>query len=404
MPAPWIGRLLRYWPATRYLLRDEFTTARAAGLVGGMPAEPGPGIHTVTDTESKLSIANGALTFAGGRASPGWGDPRTFYTTIRRVPGQVMLLSLNYSTVGNSSIGLAASSSGAGLIPNGFYPQSTTSLQNGSGVAVAGGLAAATTYTFVICLRATGYFLFIRGGVYAQWTLLWFGGTDSSANLFPILTNYNATFTADSIHIPTKLWLPTPLVSDAFTGMRTGLGSSDGVGHAEANGGWGVAWVRQIGTTALSGAAAICMALDGGIAIATANAGTVNVLHSAKLTRGTGTAGVVVRYKDSSNYVYAIHNGTNVQLIKRVANVETTLINVVATYAAGATLLVIADATKFRLYYNNVFIGTEQTIADADLQTGTAHGLYYTDTDSTLDDCVAWARGDEGQYAILDSM
>lgn len=39
-----------------YLLRDEFTTTRAAGAVNGTAAEPGAGTRTVTDTESKLRI------------------------------------------------------------------------------------------------------------------------------------------------------------------------------------------------------------------------------------------------------------------------------------------------------------------------------------------------------------
>lgn len=56
--------------AQSYTLQDQFTTALSAGSVNGTSAEPTGGTRTVTDTESKLSIASGALTFAGGKATP----------------------------------------------------------------------------------------------------------------------------------------------------------------------------------------------------------------------------------------------------------------------------------------------------------------------------------------------
>ena len=49
------------WGGVSYLLRDEFTSALAAGSVNGTAAEPGPGTRAVTDANSKLSITGGAL-------------------------------------------------------------------------------------------------------------------------------------------------------------------------------------------------------------------------------------------------------------------------------------------------------------------------------------------------------
>ena len=121
------------------------------------------------------------------------------------------------------------------------------------------------------------------------------------------------------------------------------------------------------------------------------------------LVRGTGTPGLVFRYQDSSNYGYAVHNGTNAQLHKVVAGVDTTLVNAAATYSAGAVVRVICYGTKWRLYYNNAFIGTEQTVSDAALQSGTGVGWYSTDTDSTGDLFLVHARGTGGEHNALDA-
>ena len=73
--------------ATKYLLRDEFVTALAAGLLNGTAGEPLGG-RAVVDTENKLSIgATGLLTFSGGKADAAFGDPSIWYPAITRVAG-----------------------------------------------------------------------------------------------------------------------------------------------------------------------------------------------------------------------------------------------------------------------------------------------------------------------------
>jgi hypothetical protein len=68
-------------------------------------------------------------------------------------------------------------------------------------------------------------------------------------------------------------------------------------------------------------------------------------------------------------------------------------------------LRVVASGSAFRVYYNNAAVGTEQTISDAALQSGTAHGLYTTDTGNTFDDFTVYARGTDGEYdTILDAI
>ena len=70
--------------ASAWILRDEFNTALSAGSVHGTTSEPSGHTRTVKDTENKISIADGKLTFSGGKASPAVGDPAIWYPAIDR--------------------------------------------------------------------------------------------------------------------------------------------------------------------------------------------------------------------------------------------------------------------------------------------------------------------------------
>ena len=68
------------------------------------------------------------------------------------------------------------------------------------------------------------------------------------------------------------------------------------------------------------------------------------------------------------------------------------------TYVAGATLRVIKDATKYRVYYNNALVGSEQTISDAGIIDNTIHGLFSTYSGNSFDNFTLWARGTGAEY------
>lgn len=135
-----------------------------------------------------------------------------------------------------------------------------------------------------------------------------------------------------------------------------------------------------------------------------------DVVASADIVMTAGTqAGLVTNLDSTSspaNFLIAYHDGTEVYLDKCVGGVYTTLINTAATYSAGATLRVITytsgGSLKVRVYYNNVFIGTEQTVSDAGIISNTKHGLFSTYSANTFDNYTLFARGSEGQYAALD--
>jgi hypothetical protein len=119
----------------------------------------------------------------------------------------------------------------------------------------------------------------------------------------------------------------------------------------------------------------------------------------------TGTQAGLVLNLDSTlspaNFVIAYHTGTAIMLEKCIAGVYTTLINVANTFVANATLRVIKDDRKYRLYYNNAFIGTEQTISDAGIINNKNHGLFSTYSGNTFDNFSVFPRGTGNEYSML---
>jgi hypothetical protein len=130
---------------------------------------------------------------------------------------------------------------------------------------------------------------------------------------------------------------------------------------------------------------------------------TANVLAEVAVTIGeVGTQAGLVLNLDSAaapaNFVIAYHDGVNAKLDKCVAGVYTQMISSAATYAAGARLVVSKSGDKYRLFYNDVLVGAEQTIADAGIVSNKLHGLFSTYASNSLDNFVVWAKGNGGEY------
>jgi hypothetical protein len=132
-----------------------------------------------------------------------------------------------------------------------------------------------------------------------------------------------------------------------------------------------------------------------------------------KITKtGGGTDGLqggLVTNLDSAatpaNFVISYLDGAgNCKMDKNVAGTYTNLISTATgcTYSAGKEMVVVKDATAYRLYYNSTFIGTQQTVSDAGIISNTIHGLFSTGAAQTLDDFIVYARGNEGQYGLLN--
>lgn len=189
-----------------YLLRDEFTTDDSAPVDSPRTAEPGPGTLTFTQTDGQMSISSGALAFPA-QASPGFGDQRFHAASIGRAAGRALLARINITS--GSQVAIEFANSGANWatlaeIQDGlslyFYSGSSLDLLISGGVnnGALGSWATSTTYDVAIVLRGTGGFIFIKGGLFTNWTLLFvvLNGTTSS-NMSPAFWNYNAAGTLE---------------------------------------------------------------------------------------------------------------------------------------------------------------------------------------------------------------
>lgn len=389
-----------------YLVNDTFTTDRAAGSVNGTNAEPGPGVRSVVDTGNRLAISGGTLAASAGGVN---GDPKIFYSALSRAAGRIVvakMMAVGAGTVARVQLGMLNEPGGSVISSLGLGGSGAIrAVLAGFSPFTVGSYSVDTAYVSALIVRDIGYFFLMK--ISSHWLLLWHGGYTSADVIYPSVSAFSSgIWSSDYIRVPATRWLPTPLASDGFSawGTTDGLGHAEGIAGGLGSGGSGEAWTDAIGDWGAASGTASASALDGGIAVATVDTSTADVIATVEVTRSGGVAGCVLRYADADNYVRAVHTGTNAQLIKRVGGSETTLVNTAATYVAGAEIRVICEGTKFRLYYNNVFIGSEQTISDASLASGTAQGLYTTDTGNTFDDFIVYARGSGGEYAALDDV
>jgi len=410
------SKILKLWPVVmggnkvRYLLRDEFTTDLAAGAVNGTAAEPGPGARTVVDVESKIVINHGGWINMGAQATPATQDEYVVYPTpITRRLGQIIYSNFRGTIVsGQAPYGFALLKTLTVNWSNGydmlFYWHGGTSVRD-SGMTAFGAVMFGVTPSFMsemwVVLRAAGYFVFGRNKDTGYPLLYWVSPGSNSATVYAAYAGYAASYFKSRVRAPSNLsYIPVPMASDTFN--RAAIGSTDGAAHAEANGGGGLAWTSKVGTVGISGgAAAIASAVDGGIAIATYPGTSPDGFFTIKPTKATTGAGRVLRYVDADNYLYLIYNGTNLVFTKRVAGAETALINAAAAGGNGKVMSIQLQGTKAYIYYDLKDITATWAQVTVPASTATLHGLYFQDTDSTLDDLVDWPSGLEGQHQSL---
>ena len=386
-------RIIRDKPVGKYIVNDTFTTARAAGTVNNTLAEPGPGRRGVADAGSYLSLSSGFLNLSGGGLTD---SVLTYDAGLERRVGIILKWRIN--SYNNTFVaGWAPDTVQVGASEYIFPTTTTVNIKAATNLVVSNS-PPTPPVVYAMISRASGSFHFQNN------LLLYISNTLS----IPLYIRVYGTSTGDIldyIRVPSERWLPAPLISDGFGST---FGTADGEGHAEGvtggigAGGAGGAWTNSLGTWTASSGTVAATTLSGGIGIATINSSKSDVYVSAKLTVAGGTNGIIVRYVDNDNFIRLVHNGTNVQLVKRVATVETTLVNVAATYVPGAKIILRVVGQQYRCYYNDTLIGTEQTISDATFDGKTVVGLRSTNTGNTVDDFVAYAVGTGGEHGTLD--
>lgn len=381
--------------------RDEFRTDVAAGAVNGTAAEPGPGTRTVqNDGGAYLSITGGKMVLSGGGAA--YGTPILQYPAQTRQKGLSLWMSGKYNS--------GAIFNGAGWFTSAVGSARTAGIAE---VSYSGGIgsnldrpvvgtwtATKTLWIGTVMRGALGGYIFAKGEDYPQWTLLFVAKSVTAASPIATISNYSGVMSFDFIRCPAQLITVTPLASDSFNRADAGsLGSTDGV-EAEESGGAGLAWTDRQGTWGISSNAAKASAVDGTNlwAVATVNSGSADALIEAAPTWSAGNVGIVLWWTDANNFVRVFFDGTNLQMIRRVAGVDQAP-NINAAAGAGR-LVVMIDGTKIRCNMNTVAIGTEQTIVD--LSPTSVCGVFSSNVANTVDAFTVWNRKG-GAYSAFDA-
>jgi len=396
-----------------YQLYDAFLGTLAAGAVNGTLATPPRTVkavgatRTVTDTEGKLSVAGGVLTFAGGKASPAWGDPGIWYGAQARMAGRMLLVTLTIVDVTFSlEFGFDVNTAGA-LTSSVLRIGGDTIKPYPTGAAGPTVFVPvdATAYQIAVALRTAGAYYWLRGGIATNWLLLWHELTAADATMYPAISNNNAAFTADNIRVPDRLYIPTPLAYDTFTRADDSLGSSEAVGPdgqsvpqlawtgstwaissgkavntptmgAELNSGtltvgaWYVITATEVDYFYTGSAigqtfrATAATALDANNKVKALTLATLFATHAytttnilADITLAAYTtgpeAGMVLRLDSAAspaNFIIAYQDSGNVKIDECVAGVYTNLGTYASAYASGDSLRVSLDGNAWRLY------------------------------------------------------
>lgn len=386
------------------LLCDGFDGALVAGAVNGTLAIPGPGgIRTVVDTGSNLSLTGAKLVVAGATGT--YRDPSLYYpSTITRVPGRVLTFTLVTPAIAVITwcIGFATNTTGF-LNDVAWWQNNSTFQPSGGGNSRPGFVpTVGAPYQFAIVLRATGAFFFHKAPSDASWIFDWPEDLLTGTPLYTTICAKTNAFTADDMIIAPNLWLPSPVASDGFAtwGTTNGLGHAEGIAGGLGVGGAGLTWTSVQGTWGAAAGVASCSALDGGtgLGLATVPSGSADGVFTVNLTGVAGKSGMVLRYVDVDNYLYAYYDFTagKAGIIKRVAGVESDVMAATArTYAAGAPLTVVLDGTVIKVAYNRWWMNSLSYAVPATTPWDVSrpnHGLYTNNIGPTFDNFQVWAR------------
>lgn len=340
------------WNPT-WLLRDEFTTDRAAGAVNGTAAEPGPGTREIVDTTNKLSISGNKVIIANGGGVAA-GNPAYYTTGITRVSGRAFFTKIKILVDSVFHVGFDADRGVPGFDADFCYFR-IGGIRCGSLVSDLEAYAINTDYKVAIIQRSLGCFLFIRGGVFQNWTLL-FPDTYGSG-----LTNYagfggNSTtaggYELDYLRVCN---LPAPFNSDygiATQRLAGARAAGDTLNH-EAN------CLIEFSVTTLPSATQISFDF---------------------------------RRQDANNlWRVAITSTGNINLEEKVDGGFTTRGSTSAGVVAnGDRIVIIADGETIKGYSNNVLRWTYATALN--FKTATAGVIHGLGTGGAVSDIISWPR------------
>jgi len=345
-----IPAYITHYDLLSFLFHDAFVTNEPAPLSSPRTAEPGPGILTITDTDNKASIASGALHLAP-HSTPAGGDPGVWGGALARTCGRALLARVTLAAI-NTSVKIGWDSDQASTAQHNSLSFNSDGKIDPT---TSGSTAAADTATYTtaqqdlaIILRAAGAYFLRRTST--DWDLLWADDTDTTATLYPAITNYNATLDADWLRVA---GLPAPFNTQ-----------------------YGLATHRTAG------------------AVAQGTTFTHEADFVMRFTLTTVSSGdpIYVRFRiqDATHYWYIAISSTGGLSLWEYNAGAINRINVAAGLSGGEVITVIADDTTIMVYYGSTQAGSYNSAAN--FKTETDGVLFGLGTGGAIADLVTYPR------------
>ena len=300
----------------RYLLNETFRSSHASGLDSPRKASPGPGKITFVEVDGSHAVSGGKLVTTG-QTSSAWGD-LCWYSpdAFARVPGRMAIFEDVERVGGVGSYGPYAGfvksitpASIDDTVDAGFQFVAPDILRLTSDDAdhrvTFGTPVADTEYDFMVVLRTTGSFLFIRGGIWTDWSLVCIESISSDTPLYVAATYFfpsSESSNMSRVAVPKLLWMPTPLAYDTFT-----RDDSDSLGSTETTGPDGQeciarAWVEDTGDLDIASNAMATSGSASWIAWVETNESDVYVEADFAVVPTGSYMGIAFRVVDGLNY------------------------------------------------------------------------------------------------------
>ena len=239
----------------------------------------------------------------------------------------------------------------------------------------------------------------------AVWKLIYVSDADSTATLYPMLTNLDGVVNVlggrgKGLRVAKRNWEPLPVVSDSCNRANSStLGNTDGAGHAEANGGGGLLWTEDNGDWEIASNRLSPKGAGPALPrwVATVDSGQSDIFLSVIVNHdGTGAVGPVVRYTsaDDKHFAINIEDGSPGTFKIREYDGASFTDRASATPNVSTStdhrIKVVCDGQTITAYFAG---GDRISYGSASVnETVTVHGMRSNSTGDTIDDFVIWPR------------
>lgn len=222
---------------------DDFTDVRAAGAVHNSASTPGPGTRYATDSGSNITTDGSDLIIAGGTGT--LSQTRFALGAQTRAAGLAFIFNFTVTNTPTTGIYIGWATQQAVASSSNFSNRclrigngaGTIKSYDGTSLATIGSYTKDVAQEIALVLRATGCYVFTRGGPYdaTRWTLLYVYNVDSTATLYPAIATYDTAVLFHSLTVAQYLltgWIndtiylaksATPSAGDELTGSMADM-------------------------------------------------------------------------------------------------------------------------------------------------------------------------------------